>query len=466
MNILYQTLLDNIPKYENFLTLAELDASSYALAANYPDLVEVFSIGKSRRGHDLLCIKIKGGDKNALAFGLPHPNEPIGTATLEYFMQALAENQALREDLGYTWYFVKAYDPDGYQLNEGWIKGPFTLENYSRHFFRPVEWEQVDTTYPVDYKEYHFHNTLPETAAMKKLIDDIRPEFIYSLHNSTFGGAFWYLSNPMPSIYSDLHRAANRMGVPLHLGEPEMASCTVWAPAIFETPTTSQTYEYIAQHTNRELSKALRSGADSGEYALTHYNTCTLITELPYFITANIDDTSLSTVTRHQMALDSIAWEEESLGFIHRQISSIQNYITDCNPFWSPLQSFSKMDDYESKKIMISTNPDYERLATVAEEFGNRVINKFGALLCYGLLIRASQYELEKLTECEQEHLQKKDALTAVISATEQLHKQISAFVEQEMQCQVVPIQKLVSIQLESGLLVMETLKKYNKNSL
>jgi len=32
----------------------------------------------------------------------------------------------LREELGYTWHFIKSIDADGMRLNEGWFKGPFT----------------------------------------------------------------------------------------------------------------------------------------------------------------------------------------------------------------------------------------------------------------------------------------------------------------------------------------------------
>lgn len=103
---------------------------------------------------------------------------------LEYFTRALAENKALRDELDYTWYIVKAWDYDGLMLNEKWLKGPYTLYNYSRNFFRPAGFKQVDWTFPIDYKDLHFHEPIPETQAMMKLIDEIRPEFIYSLHNA------------------------------------------------------------------------------------------------------------------------------------------------------------------------------------------------------------------------------------------------------------------------------------------
>ena len=62
---------------------------------------------------------------------------------LEYLSLRLAEDDSLRESLGYTWYLIKCIDPDGTRLNEGWFKGPFSIENYARHFYRPASFQQV-----------------------------------------------------------------------------------------------------------------------------------------------------------------------------------------------------------------------------------------------------------------------------------------------------------------------------------
>ena len=52
----------------------------------------------------------------------------------------------MRESLGYTWYLVKCIDPDGTRLNEGWFKGPFSIENLARHYYRPPAYQQVAWT--------------------------------------------------------------------------------------------------------------------------------------------------------------------------------------------------------------------------------------------------------------------------------------------------------------------------------
>ena len=53
MSDFIQKLIDNIPDYQQFLTVDEMDASSRKLAEEYPDLVTMFEAGRSRKGHPI-----------------------------------------------------------------------------------------------------------------------------------------------------------------------------------------------------------------------------------------------------------------------------------------------------------------------------------------------------------------------------------------------------------------------------
>ena len=65
----FTKLIENVPDYKEFLTVAELDESTFRLAKEYPDVVSVFEAGKSRKGHPIYCLKIGNGSKNAFLFG-------------------------------------------------------------------------------------------------------------------------------------------------------------------------------------------------------------------------------------------------------------------------------------------------------------------------------------------------------------------------------------------------------------
>ncbi len=461
MKKIYEELLRDIPDYKVFFTVDEMEEHSRELAGKYPEAVSLFEIGKTRAGEALTCLKIGNGSHNALMFGCPHPNEPIGTMMLEYFSEKLAQNKELREELDYTWYIVKVWDTDGYRLNEKWLKGPFTLYNYSRNFFRPAGYKQVDWTFPIDYKELHFHDTLPETKAMMKLIDDIRPEFIYSLHNAGFGGVYWYLTKETPELYDGMYQAAKKQEVPLNLGEPEAPFCVAWAPAIYQSLGIRQEYDYMEQYSGlSDMSKAIHWGTCSADYGNEVCGAFTLLTELPYFYDERINDLSVSDISRKEVVLQKLLWDQEANRFIQDTLAISGKYMEEENPFVLALNAFTDEGELEATKKMIEENTEYHKTATVAEKMDNQLISKFYKLLSYGMLIRANESELEKMHEKGEDNPEKEQALKKAFDIAAQAHKKLADELEEKIHYQVVPIRKLVSIQLECGLLMAEHLKK------
>lgn len=459
MKKLFEEILNGIPDYTEFLTVDELDDSSRALAAKYPETVSIFEFGQTREKRPLLCLRIGNGAKSALMFGCPHPNEPIGTMMLEYFSEKLATDKRLREELGYTWYIVKAWDADGLKLNEGWLKGPFSIYNYSRNFFRPAGYKQVDWTFPVDYKELHFHDTIPETQAMMRLIDEIKPHFIYSLHNSGFGGAYWYITEPLDPIYDEIRAAAQRVNIPLNLGEPEAPFCVTLSPAIYRSFGIEQQYDFMEKYGETNIAEKLKVGNCSESYSRTRYGTFTLLTELPYFYDKRVMDLSEGTVTRRDAVLRNLDERKQRNEFIKSAMEKTRKFIDPENPFLLALEAFTKDLGDASTRNMVESSPDFARKATVAEEFDNLCISGFYNSLSYGMLIRMNEYELMSMKQQGEQNSEKEKALTDAISEAEKAHRTLTDRLEAELDYQVVPIKKLVSVQLECGLIVSDYLK-------
>lgn len=460
MKELIEKIIDRVPDYKEFLTVEEMDSNSKKLAEKYPDIVEIFEMGKTRENNSIYCLKIGKGKKNGLMFGCPHPNEPIGAMMLEYFTEELAKNKELREKLDYTWYIVKSWDVDGTKLNEKWFKGPFTLYNYSRNFFRPAGHQQVDWTFPVDYKSLHFHETIPETKAMMNLIDEIKPKFIYSLHNAGFGGVYWYLTDDTKEIYNDLKNAAKKQNIPLNLGEPEAPFVEAYEPAIYKNLGIQQNYDYLEKYGVENPEKVINAGTCSADYAIEVADSFTMLTELPYFYEERINDLSEADLTRKEAVLKRIEFDEDSNKFIKETMNNIENYLDKKNPFKLALEAFTDSEkSNEATKKMIEENEEFLRNATVAEEFDNLYISKFYKLLSYGLLVRASESELEKIEESEKQ-TEKYKKLEEAFETAKKALKDLSENLEKEINYQVVPIKKLVSIQLECGLIMADYLNR------
>lgn len=466
MKKVFEQLLDNIPNYQEFFTVGEMDESSRELARRFPDVASLFEIGKTRENHPLYCLKIGNGSRNALMFGLPHPNEPIGTMLLEYFTWQLAQNEQLRDALDYTWYIVKAWDADGTKKNEKWFKGPFTITNYMRNFFRPAGFEQVDWTFPIDYKELHFHDSIPETTAMMKLIDQIKPHFIYSLHNAGFGGAYWYMSWALSEIFGELHKVPAKYGVPIHRGEPESPACEEFATAIYASLGVSAEYDLKEKFGGGDMKEAVKSfgcGDCSASYARERYDSFTLLTELPYFYDPRIDDCGPSDITRKQAILQKLE-DEIAMNRELRDILSLSHeYLARDNHFLLAVEAFTRhtQEDTQAERKRLDADPKFDKIATVAEKFDNLLVSKFYKAIAYAMLLRANESELARMDETGESDAAKRAALEKGLERSMEGFKKITSFLEENMHYQVVPIKNLVGVQLECGLIVADYLQSH-----
>lgn len=442
-----QKVLMAVPDYQVFLTVDELSASTHRLAERHPGVVEVLPAGRSRHGDPIEVLRIGHGPEEALLFAMPHPNEPIGSMTLEYLSWRLAEDEALREALGYTWYLIKCIDPDAARLNEGWFKGPFSVTNYARHFFRPPSFQQVEWTFPVDYKTLHFHDPLPETQAVMALIERVRPHFIYSLHNSGFGGVYFYISEDAVPLREPFYRLVESQELPLHLGEPEAPYMVQYARAIFKVPFIAETYDYLAAHIGGDPAETIRWGTSSFDHARQFGDPFCLVCEMPYFYNPAIHDTSPGKTVRREAILQGIADDREGLRFLQQQYDAVQPELTVDSPFRDAIAEALRTTPQHlaAEENWARTDPRTVEMATVAEEFDNLHVNRFYRLLRLGMFVRMLGVQAEATGESA--------ARGAARAAVQSAFAARSAELEASLAYSVIPIQKLVRVQLGSALL-------------
>ncbi|MGI6566816.1 MAG: hypothetical protein GX341_00865 [Firmicutes bacterium] len=433
-----------IPEYEVFLTVDELNSRTKQLSRRYPDVVEQSVIGRSRLGEPIYCLKIGEGRKRVVWFGCPHPNEPIGTLTIDFWAELLAKDDALREELDCTFFLVKCIDPDGTRLNEGWFKGPFDIYTYASNFYRPAGKDQVEWTFPIEYKTLKFDSPLPETQALMELIDTAKPHFLYALHNAGFGGAYFYINRQVPSLYPELHRAIENLGIPLSQGEPEVPWAKTFAKAVYELTKSTDAYDYYAQFAPGDPAQMVMAGASSSEYA-AKYNTLCLVSELPYFYHPSIDDASPTDRMRTEVLSSSLEMQQEMVGFLaprHEQIRACQG-----SPFAAALQEFlgKTPQRLQAQRAWIETLKADDRPATTAEAFDSLVVMRFYVMLYYGMLARHCRWCADQDPARQGEYLQLAEEIDGELLRTAER-------LEAEYPYQVIPIRKLVSAQLASGL--------------
>ncbi len=447
-----ESMLSKIPDYQAFLTVEELNRDLAQLAKEFPETVQVFEAGRSRKGRPMMCARIGSGAKNALLYGCPHPNEPIGAMMCHYLARALAEDDAYRESLGFTFYIMPVSDVDGTMLNEAWFKGPFTIYNYARNFFRPDGKEQVEWTFPMDYKSYSFNAPMPETRALMKLIDDTKPDFIYSLHNGGFGGAFWYISQNLgQDVYDVMYEAAKKGGVPLDLGEPEMPYAVSFAPAVYKMPLAADMYDFYEKFAPGSPADMMMGGECSASYAGPE--AALLVTELPYFYDSRVDSQKELGYPRKTAVLKKIDITAAHAAHLGKYYDAMKPHYSADNPFPGMLGMYLRIagGDLESQRVFIEQDERFQAPCKECEAFSNVQMTCFYQLLNWGLMVRSVEFELERKGD---------PAIAKVKEETEEILKREAAALERELDYEVIPIKKLVGVQLESGLAVLERLSR------
>lgn len=440
-----EEVIEEIPEYTTFMTPDELDESSFSLAKEYSEIIDIMEIGHSRSGKTIYCLKIGDEGPATLWFGCPHPNEPVGTIVIEYLVKRLAEDEELRRDLGVTWLFIKAIDRDGLELNSGWLKGPYTILNYALNYYRPAGNKQVEWTFPIQYKKLNFNAPLPETKALMTLIDRYKPIFIYSLHNAGFGGVYFYLSEDAPIIYPIYWYYVSKMQVPLGLGEPEVPWAKLLGRAVYYMVSTPEYYDFLESLGYENPQEIIKSGTDSFDYARrVNPNVVELVTEVPYFYDPRIEDMSSSGYNRRKLILERISEELQNLDWLIKIYQSIKNKLTLDTRFRESVEYFLEVSPkaLEAEKKWAETDEKVNRDATVAEWLDNIYISKFYRMLRLGLMRRMLEEEIKAGNK------QLIDIHDEIKARMEELSREL----EKGLKYSVIPLKKLVTIQLATGL--------------
>lgn len=449
----FHTLIEKIPDYQRFFYVDEFDERTDRLAQKYPKIVKVYQMGKSRKGHPIKVIQIGNGSKSALLFGCPHPNEPIGAMMLDFLAEELAENEALRSHFDYTWYLIKVIDPDGTKLNEGWFSNPQSIEAYATNFYRPPGFKQVEWTFPVDYKTLHFHDPLPETQVLMKIIEEQKPVFMYSLHNAGFGGVYYYISEDSPQLYESFHQIPHKFSVPLALGEPEVPYLKMLSQAVYKLTPITEEYDYLEKNSKVDPAQIIKAGASSDEYASRVAKTFSLVCEVPYYYDPRIEDSSQSSITRKEARM--MAWESstENAKIIQEIFERIRPFADENSPFFEVFANYVEtVPKYlEAERNWIETDPELLRKATVAEVFDNTCVTQFYQSLSLGMLRRLLGEILAKQQDDQLEEVREK--------LNEHFKKKIE-YLKKNLNYKAIPIKDLVAIQLLAGLKTADYVQK------
>lgn len=446
----FEEIDDAIPRYESFLTVDEHRDRDRTLAAAY-DHVRYEELGESQDGEELWAVTVGDGDRSALLFGAPHPNEPIGSMTIDFLIHELAINDDLRSSLEYEFVCMPISDPDGVRLNEGWFDGPFTLSNYAQNFYRPPPNEQVEATFPVEHEEYTFDHPTPATQTLVDLIDTHHPEFIYSFHNGAFGGCYYYLTEPLEPVYDALIALPGEYEVSLDMGEPEWFDMEAFDDAIYRLPTFTDQYDSATDDEDVELDEVLFGGNAYDYASQVNDEVVEFIVELPYFSEPRIQDRTELNRTREDVIREGIQSQQPLLEAMQNTVDSVDEHLPDTSMAREAagVASFFE-DEYESKLEWAESTSETNEPATIAQQVDERFLRQYSLLTYTGMLLRSIDHAAMSADEDTHEIL-----MEAKTELEDVFHKRIDD-IRTHLDYKTIPIWKLVAIQARAGLICLD----------
>ncbi|WP_435362288.1 M14 family zinc carboxypeptidase [Haloarchaeobius sp. DFWS5] len=447
----FDGLGDAVPRYESFFTVTEHRERGRELADEY-DHVTYEEHGESADGETLWTVTVGEGDRSALLFGAPHPNEPMGSMTIDFLTHELAANDDLRASLDYEFICMPVADPDGVRRNQGWFDGPFTLSNYAQNFYRPPPDEQVEATFPIEHEDYAFDEPIPATTVLAEVIDEHSPEFIYSLHNTAFGGCYYYLTEPLEPIHDLLLSIPGDYDVPLDRGEPEAFDTEVYDDAIYELFTFDDMYESV-RGDGPSLEEVL-FGGNAYDYASRRdgdSDVVQFVAELPYFLDPRVQDQTELDRSREAVIREGVQHRRTLLRELRAAAQSIAEYLPDTAMAEEAVGAIYHFDRVCDDKLEWAAEAEEtNEPATVATHVDERFLRQYHLLTYLGMLLRViDQAAMGADEDVRSRLMDTKAALEAVL--TDRLGE-----MQSNLDYETIPIWKLVAIQARAGLVCLD----------
>ncbi|MFF7975613.1 M14 family zinc carboxypeptidase [Streptomyces sp. NPDC007905] len=191
----------------------ELERRARALVAAAPGVLRLRAVGESRGGRPLWLLSAGHGERQLLTVAGAHANEQVGGASALRLARLLARRPEHLASLGCTWHFLLCLDPDGARLAHGWQpeEPAPSLEECHWHFYRPAFACQPESL-PAPGTG---RRPLPESAALVRLLDTLRPVAQFTLHGIEFGGAFTMLTRRVTGAGRAFRETAALLRIPL-----------------------------------------------------------------------------------------------------------------------------------------------------------------------------------------------------------------------------------------------------------
>jgi hypothetical protein len=213
---------------------------------------------------------------------------------------------------------------------------------------------------------------------------------LYSLHNASFCGVYFYASRKVDPLFAGLTKLIERESLPIHRGEPEVPYVKAYADGMYPLFGVKETYDYLEKHTQEDPARHITSGASSHEYLMrVSPGALSLVSELPYITDPALDDHRPTAISRRDAMSEGLRRTEETLKDVEAHMRALA--LDPGDPRWADDRILRAVSDWLArtpkriamqKQALLSTA--YSGKATRAQAFDAMVCKSFQAVLVLG----------------------------------------------------------------------------------
>ena len=452
------TIVQAVGGFDHFWSVDKLDALVESLRGDAE--FEIRQAGASENGHPIHHVRFGAGSVRALLVGFPDANEPIGGLTVSSLLRLLAARHPSLIGVDVEWHVVPCIDPDGAALNEGWTQRPFEINHYMRNFHRPAARDQIDCSFPIQYKRLKFNAPVTETQVLMNIIERVRPDFYYALHNNSGAMGVWLLTsrNIGQPYHQQLHRLLAEFGMPVQISAPFGGQLDRFDEGIYENVSTRKLYDILARHVPAP-EEVMQSGARSFDYvAEANPHALSFVSELPYVthpssglrrptgehlrgIKLRIDAENKFLATRLLEEWSLVKDEIQTSGPLYKKVISDLILVRDQLPEGLPCWPRKTRDTL--------FNPAYGKPASEGERFEAYMLERFFVLCHY--------YEFVQLLKASRISPVIAAAIDRLEGEFDHAMRTLDAAVDLG-KLQLFALDDLAKVQLGSGLIVLNSL--------
>jgi len=446
-NRYFHKILSEVPTYTRFLNVSEID-NLMNLIKVIPQ-VKVKKIGTTVDKEPLMLLDIGNGDRTAIIIGVPHSDEPLGSLVITFFARWLATNPDAKY-FGWRWLLIPILERRGMRLNEGWFNMTESFAAMAKSTFREPTEDQYEWTFPIEYDNYIWTQSRPETIAIKEVLEKEQPELLCGLHHSGFTNGYYYLSQDFPEVYPILEKFAKSLQIPLSDKSPDVPFEKMLSPGFYKMYGLKDYIKYYKKKDPLVL-PSLKRGACSDEWYQKNIGGFSFNCEVPMYLSPKLKDRNPSKKSYKKLIQRRYNRKKTRVDYSRRLLDKIKDYENLADPLL--LTSAKKHIEnaelsLEHEKRILEKSDD--KIVTKADVFENSVIEDLFDLFFLGQIWRVTESICVKGGNPK---------ICRLMETADLEIKSLAKSVQERGSFYHVPIRKSVQMQLGSILIIAEALK-------